>query len=696
MFKSPVSAAAVFLAFTLLLQGCSHLTGSGREGSSNAYGGNATTQEVSGASKDTGGNATSQHAAKRALEVPPVVSEANPRGPSVGPALLGRDLVEPLDEELTQPPPHENATGMEEPLPSKQEEKSVVDFELNLRETRIMQDYYHYYSRKKHRTFQRWLDRAEPYLPYIRKKVREAGLPEDLIFLPFAESGFNPWAYSHAGAAGLWQFMPGTGRNYGLSVNWWLDERRNPYESTRAAIEHLQDLYDEFGDWSLVLAAYNAGRGRVSRALSRSGEDSYFELIRSRRYLCRETRYYVPKFHAILKIVRNLEQLGFDPIEWDTDPEPSTVTVDGGTNLLALARSVGMDWSQFRHQNPMFRRIVSPPDQKHTVYLPPDKIQTAQAHLEKQESSPNAGLQRYRVRSGDSWWRLSRRFNVPIRVLKDINNTSSDFLRTGEWVFLPVSAEQVRKARAKPSFEGTYTVRRGDTLWEIARLTGSSVRALRRANGLHADARRLQVGQKLTVPARSKRGEDRRITSNSTYTVRRGDSLWEIARRSGTTVAALRRANDLGAGSSRLQVGQEIKVPEGSGNTRDSREKTREIARRRANYVVRKGESLWEISQRFGVSLPTLVKANGIDNARYVRAGTKLYVPDMSHEESERSRAKAEASHDKLVRYRVRKGDSVWSIARRFGVSTDEILAWNDLTSRDLIHPGDKLKIYLE
>jgi membrane-bound lytic murein transglycosylase D len=633
-----------------------------------------------------------------AEDVPPVVSgQMRSRlGPSLDSALLGRDLIEPLDEEVTKPPPHDNATGLDEPMPAKDKEKSEVDFELSLCDTQTMQDYYHYYSRKKHRVFQRWLDRAEPYLPYIRKKIRQAGLPEDLIFLPFAESGFNPWAYSHAGAAGLWQFMPGTGRRYGLRVDWWIDERRNPFEATEAAIEHLKVLYDQFGDWSLVLAAYNAGRGRVSRALSRSGEDSYFGLIRSRRYLCRETRYYVPKFHAILKIVRNLEQLGFDPIEWDAPKEPATVSIDGGTNLLALARSVGMEWSEFRHRNPMFRRTVSPPEQKHAVYLPRNKVQTALAHLKEQKNTPNSGLQRYRVRQGDSWWRLSRRFNVPIRVLKQINNTRSDFLRSGQWVFLPVSPQQMRKARAKPSFEGTYTVRRGDTLWEIARLTGASVHALRRANDLHADAKRLQVGQKLTVPAKANRKEQKKIAGNSTYTVRRGDSLWEIARKSGTSVAALRRANGLAAGSRRLQVGQTINIPEASEQERSSKEKTREIARRRANYEVRKGESLWEISRRFGVSVATLVKANGIDNARHVRAGTKLFVPDLTHEQAERSREQAQASHARLVKYRVRKGDSIWSIARRFGVSTDEIMAWNDLGARDLIHPGDKLKIYLE
>lgn len=149
--------------------------------------------------------------------------------------------------------------------------------------------------------------KGRAYLPYILSVFRRYNIPDDLIFLPFAESGFNPRAYSRAGAAGIWQFMPATARKYGLTVNWWIDERLDPFRSTIAAAKYLSDLYKMFGDWYLALAAYNAGEGKISKALRKSKMNNFFHIAKP-RYLRRETRMYVPKFMAILKIIRNLKK----------------------------------------------------------------------------------------------------------------------------------------------------------------------------------------------------------------------------------------------------------------------------------------------------------------------------------------------------------------------------------------------------
>jgi membrane-bound lytic murein transglycosylase D len=502
--------------------------------------------------------------------------------------------------------------------------KPEINFELNLRETRVVGQYLQHYTQKNQDMFQTWIKRAEKYLPYIRKVFTEKGLPQDLVFLPFAESGFNPRAYSRSGAAGLWQFMPGTARHFDLEVDWWIDQRRDPYLSTHAAADYLKMLYNQFGDWYLVLAAYNAGQGRVSRAMSHSGQECFFDL-QKRNYLPQETRNYIPKFMAILKIMRNLENLGFDSLNWDAPAQAHSLEIPPGSDLQALASATGLEWSDFLELNPAFRRSASPPDRKSQVYLPQELLAQAREHLQNPDAAPYSGLQRYQVRSGDSWWRIARRFEVPIRELKRLNQTQSNLLRPGQSVLVPAQAKPIGHLAQGKDFSGSYTVQKGDTLWDIARSTGSSVQALRAANNLqHAH---IKPGQRLSIP----KGEQ---------------------------------------------------------------ETTQEIAKRRANYTVKKGDSIWSLARRFGVSKQTLVQANGLNKHTRLQIGEKLYIPDLGQNRA--AQAKANAAHAELINYQVQKGDSLWEIARKFGVSTQQLLAWNELGQDSRIHPGDQIKIYVD
>jgi len=507
-----------------------------------------------------------------------------------------------------------------------------LDFVLDLRETSAMQKYFYYYTEKKRKTFQRWLKRAEPYLPYVKKIFQSHGLPDDLIFLPFAESGFNPWAYSNAGAAGMWQFIPGTARNYGLEVNWWLDERRDPYKSTQAAAKHLKRLYKKFHNWYLVLAAYNTGEYHIENALRKTHKNNYFHLAQSTDLLYYETRMYVPKFMAILKIIKNLEELGFDSLDWDGSAEPNKLKIDGGTDLFALTKTLGMDWSNFRHKNPFFKRRMSPPHKELYIYLPQKFNEQAREFLKKPSSSPYADYKKYEIQQGDSWWALSRRFQVPIRILKNINNITSNHIRPGQTVLIPATAMQV---------------------------------------------------------ASSER-DDTKYIYNRKYTVKKGDSLWSIARKFDVKQKKLRRANNIRSQDGTLQIGEKLLIP-----IKSSTAERKELARKRANYKVQKGDSLWRISKRFGVSIATLKKANAL-SGNHLRAGTKLYIPDMTQTQTKRSKQKAEAAHSNIIKYIVKKGDNLWNIAQKFGVSHSKLLTWNDISRNEIIHPGDKLNIHLK
>jgi membrane-bound lytic murein transglycosylase D len=482
---------------------------------------------------------------------------------------LGSQLSD-LEQENIDLEPGVEITEDQDPRPLTPEQKQAletepeINFHLDVHENKEFLIYFKSYTgryasgspKKMRRVFAKWLDRSETYLPYIRDVFRERGLPEDLCFLPFAESGFNPWAYSRAGAAGLWQFMPYTGRRYGLTVNWWIDERRDPYKATHAAANLLRDLHERFGDWYLALAGYNAGEGKVSWAMRRTGTDNFFDLAKHRGYLKLETRHYVPKFLATIKIVRNLESLGFDPLDWDSGSGLADLSIQGGTDLLAMAKTIGMSWKQFHQLNPAFRRYVSPPDHQTTVYLPPEKVAGAREYLAQAKSRPYEGYHRYRIRYGDSWWRLSRSYGVPISILKRVNSTRSNLLHPGQWVMIPGSKQQrivstpKAKTRAYARKRANYTVRSGDTLWDISQRHGVNLNTLRRANGL-GSGRYLKPGQKLYIPNYTPE-ENRRATREAetlhrtiTYQVRKGDTLWEIARRFGVTTRNLQAWNNL-------------------------------------------------------------------------------------------------------------------------------------------------------
>jgi membrane-bound lytic murein transglycosylase D len=430
-----------------------------------------------------------------------------------------------------------------------------VHFVLDIEETEKVELYFRYFTHDARDRFTTWLKRSERYLPYVRDVFISRGLPQDLIFLPFIESGYNPMAYSRAGAGGMWQFMPGTGRMHGLAFDWWVDQRRDPYLSTHAAAAYLAKLYEMFNDWNLALAAYNAGNGRISRAMQRSGKDNFFDLASIDNLLARETRHYVPKFMAVLKIVQNLEELGFEPINWNNSPNVVTLNVKGGTDLAALAKACGLSWEEFHRLNPAFRRQVSPPGRKMPVYVPEDAQKKAVAFLGSPSSRPYEGFDRYQVRRGDSWWALSNRFNVPVDVLKRANNRSHNTLSVGESLLVPRSAK-AGVAAASPSEDSrastrnlarqraNYVVQRGDTLWGLSHKFGVAVSSLAQANGLR-NQDSLRVGQRLYIPRHTPKTTRTAASASRTsgqvvqYLVRPGDTLWQIAQRFRVTTANL-------------------------------------------------------------------------------------------------------------------------------------------------------------
>ncbi|WP_447979507.1 transglycosylase SLT domain-containing protein [Candidatus Nitrospira bockiana] len=293
--------------------------------------------------------------------------------------------------------------------------------------------------------FEQWLTRLGHYKPLVESIFSEFNLPSDLVYLSLVESGFNPHAYSRARATGPWQFMKGTAKLYGLRVDRYVDERRDPIKSTVAAARYLRDLYDLFGTWPLAMAAYNAGEGKVMRALQKARADSFWEIAQT-KHLRRETKEYVPRFMAATIIAKNPDQYGFvqDP------PEPhqfEEVIVPHSISLRALAEATGTSLYELRRLNPELRLDVTPPDDEHyhlkvpvgsrplmqqaIVKLPAWKPAPAVAKNVKTKGRVEpAGS--YRVRVGDTLWTIAKRFNMSVAQLKARNRLAGHGIRPGD------------------------------------------------------------------------------------------------------------------------------------------------------------------------------------------------------------------------------------------------------------------------
>lgn len=418
--------------------------------------------------------------------------------------------------------------------------------------------YINFYSTKGRGYMERALTRAGRYEPMIRRILAEEGVPQDLIYLAEAESGFYPVALSRAGARGMWQFMASRGSGYGLERNWWVDERQDPEKSTRAAARHLKDLYNQFGDWYLAMAAYNSGPGNVQRAVQRTGYADFWELYK-RNVLPGETKNYVPIILAFTIMAKNPTQYGLEHLAPDPPLVYDTVKVDYPVDLRLVAECVDSPLSSLQELNPALLRMTTPKDSSYDLRLPAGTAEKYQQTIASIPRDKRVWWRYHKVTPGESLSEVARQFRTTTSAIAEANNIAEDDeVRAGDRLIIPVTPRADAQRLAFSRKATFYKVRKGDTVLTVADDFSVPVQKLRQWNRLKGN--NLKVGRTLRIyrPVAASEGSPSRVAAKSTkskgktvtaskrtvhHKVKKGETLTSIAEDYNTTVAALRKAN---------------------------------------------------------------------------------------------------------------------------------------------------------
>lgn len=356
-----------------------------------------------------------------------------------------------------------------------------VKYDVPIMRNRKVMYFIHYFQTIKKDVFSKWLSRSHMYVPMMREILRKNNIPEDLVYLALIESGFNPKAYSRAHACGPWQFIKGTGRIYGMKINWWIDERRDPEKSTDAAARYLKDLYERFGSWYLAAAAYNAGENKIIRAINKHKTDDFWE-ISEYRYIKNETKNYIPKMIAGIIIAKNPERYGFGDIEYKKPLAYDKVRIPDATDLKVIARACETDYETIKALNPELRRGCTPPNfSDYRVKIPQGKRRIFEKNFAKISPQNRFTFVKHVIKRGETLSRIAILYNTRVKPIMELNKIRNPRrIRAGTNLIIPSRGrikpkrERFAKVIEKNYFssgrkEIVYTVRKGDTLWDIAR-----------------------------------------------------------------------------------------------------------------------------------------------------------------------------------------------------------------------------------
>ncbi len=475
-------------------------------------------------------------------------------------------------------------------------EAIISDFPLVY--NKQVQFYLDLFQNGQRKNFALWLARSTVYRELIEVELANAGLPKDLLYLAMIESGFNQVALSRAKAVGLWQFMAGTAKQYQLRIDQHLDERRDALKSTRAAANYLADLYQEFGDWHLAVAAYNGGPGRIRNGMNKHQVDNFWDLA-GKQYLPLETVRYVPQLIAALLIAKQPEKFGFTDIEYLAPLRYANLTVPPGLSLEAVALVSGSSVKEIKRLNQELRHNRTPPNLgDYQVKIPRVSLALAEKNLSRLHATADTGYLTHTIAAGETLAQICKRYDINRTTLLKANNLRSAKLIAGKnlriphntvnYILLPEGSKGKQMMANKENLI-LHRVAKGETVSAIAGRYNVPIELVGIWNGLNSRLtiragqqlalylnQQVQSTEPLTVAAASK-GEDDRTRLKASqqkikkgpgqsggyqvYSVRRGDSLWTIARRLGTSLEDIRKWNNLK--SDRLAPGDTLKILKG-------------------------------------------------------------------------------------------------------------------------------------